>query len=274
MFCIILEFIKIGNIAILTNDSDLICLVRKIYPYCSYTEKTDEYDCAVSVRKYGVFYHAKYKNRVYENLSVNGVCYFLYEAIQAIVEEIMIRDALNVLHGSVVEKGGDAFIFSAKTNGGKSTLVCALNYLGYRFISDDYAVLDDICSIIPVHLPIKLRTLIPAPELTRENVIVRDYNPMQDENYYLVRPFSYSENRCYRLRALFLLNRNGEINSISKLDYKDSCKSVIVNSKESDMKTVKRIAALSLRLIKYIDVYQLNYTDTFQCWNMIESLYG
>ena len=268
-----LDIIKAGKIIILSNDLDLIQIVRKIYPYCSCVGQNENSDWIITVCKEDGVYCAKYKAFVYEKLSVNGLYYFLYEIIQVIIEEIMIQNELNILHGSVMERNGEAFIFSAKTNGGKSTLVFNLNYYGYNYISDDYAVIDnDICSIVPVHLPIKLRTLIPTPEIASENVIVRDYNPISIENYYLVRPFSFSENRSYRLRALFLLNRNDKVSCINKLDYKDSYKNIILNSKEPDMKAVKRIASISLNLIKQIDVYELSYKDTFQCWNMLKSL--
>lgn len=274
MIYIVLNFIEISDIVISTNDPDLIYVIKEIYPYCSfYTNIEKICNDIIVVFKYDELYRAEFKQFTYEELTKNNLYYFLYEVVQVIIEETMLLNAINVLHGACVEKDGNALVFSAKTNTGKSTLVFDLTSYGYNYISDDYAILSgDELKIVPLHLPIKLRTLSPVSENIKDNVIVRDYNPVRSENYYLVKPFSYCKNKQYKLNAFFLINRNDQVNNITKLNYKDSYKNLILNSKIPNLEAIKRINTISLSLAKYIDVYEINYTDTIHCRRMIESV--
>lgn len=165
------------------------------------------------------------------------------------------------------------FIFSGKTMPGKSTLVYDLNYFGYNYLSDDYAILSkDNLSLQPLHLPIKLRSLKPVYEKSAKNVIVRDYNPVSIENYYLLKPFSFCKNKNYKLKALFLINRNDCSNLIKKLDYKEAYKNLIINAKIPEINAIKRISTIALSMAKCIDIYDIQYTDSVSCRNMIDSV--
>ena len=274
MMYIALEFIGMSEIVIETNDSALINLVKIIYPYCyAHTYVKESKNNIIKVYKYDGFYRANYKQYFYENLSQNSLIYFLYEMFQVVFEEIMLFNSINVFHGSCIEKNGNAFIFSGKTNAGKSTLVYDLNYFGYNYLSDDYAILSkDNLSLQPLHLPIKLRSLKPVCEKSAKNVIVRDYNPVNIENYYLLKPFSYCKNKNYKLSALFLINRNDFTNLIKKLDYKEAYKNLIINAKIPEINAIKRISAIALSMAKGIDVYEIQYTDTVSCKNMVDSI--
>ena len=117
-----------------------------------------------------------------------------------------------------------------------------------------------------------MRSLEPVCEKAKENVIVRDYNPVRSENYYLLKPFLYCENKNYKLNALFLISRNDSTNRIEKLDYKESYKSLILNAKIPEIDAIKRINTISLLLAKSINVYDMQYTDTTSCRNMVDSV--
>ena len=274
MMYIALDFIGINEIIIETNDPDLINLVKLIYPNCYvHTYVRESIENIIKVYKYDKFYQANYKGYFYEDLSQNGLIYFLYEMFQIIFEEIMIFNSINVLHGSCVEKNGNALIFAGKTNAGKSTLIYDLNYFGYNYLSDDYAILSkDNFSLQPLHLPIKLRSLKPICKECKENIIVRDYNPVRIENYYLLKPYSYCKNKDYKLNALFLISRNEYTNRIEKLNYMESYRNLILNTKIPEIDAIKRINTISLSLVKNINVYNLQYTDTANCRNMIDSV--
>jgi HprK-related kinase A len=47
-----------------------------------------------------------------------------------------------VLHAAVVERGGRAMILPAAPGSGKSTFAAALGYAGWRFLSDEFALVD------------------------------------------------------------------------------------------------------------------------------------
>lgn len=272
MMYIKLDFIGISEILMETNDPNFINVVKLIYPYCYLITNVKECnENIIRIYKYNKFYHANYKQFSYENLSYNGLLYFLYEVFQVVFEEIMLLNSLNVLHGACVTKNNNAFIFSAKTNTGKSTLAFDLTSHDYKYLSDDYAILsNDNLSLHPLHLPIKLRSLEPVCENSKENVIVRDYNPIRSENYYLLKPFSYCEYKNYKLKALFLIDRDESTNRIEKLDFKDSYKNIILNAKIPEINALKRINTISLSLAKNINVYVIQYTDTANCRNMID----
>ncbi len=274
MMYITLDFIGISEILIETNDPNLINVVKLIYPYCYVnTDAQESNGSIINVYKYHEFYRANYKQFSYENLSQNSLLYFLYEVFQVILEEVMLLKSINVLHGACVVHNDNAFIFSAKTKTGKSTLVFDLTSHDYQYLSDDYAILcKDNLSLQPLHLPIKLRSLEPICEKSKENVIVRDYNPVRSENYYLLKPFSYCENKNYKIKALFLISRNQSTNKIEKLNSKESYKNLILNAKIPEVNALKRINTISLSLTKSIDVYDMQYIDTASCRNMIDSV--
>jgi len=64
-----------------------------------------------------------------------------------------------VLHGSAVELGNSAVAFLAKSGGGKSTLAASFSTSGFRFLTDDNLLLDDVDSqyfVQPTHPSIRL----------------------------------------------------------------------------------------------------------------------
>ena len=63
-----------------------------------------------------------------------------------------------VVHAAVVERGGRAMIFPAEPGAGKSTLSAALTYSGWRFLSDEFAMLDPATGLVwPMPRPISLK---------------------------------------------------------------------------------------------------------------------
>jgi HprK-related kinase A len=63
-----------------------------------------------------------------------------------------------VLHAAVLERGGRALLLPAQPGAGKSTLCAALAYSGWRFFSDEFALIDpDTHVITPVPRPISLK---------------------------------------------------------------------------------------------------------------------
>jgi HprK-related kinase A len=63
-----------------------------------------------------------------------------------------------VVHAAVVERGGRAMIFPATPGAGKSTLCAALTYAGWRYFSDEFALLDPSTGLVwPLPRPISLK---------------------------------------------------------------------------------------------------------------------
>jgi HprK-related kinase A len=63
-----------------------------------------------------------------------------------------------VVHAAVVERGGRVLVLPARPGAGKSTLCAALAYSGWRFFSDEFALIDpDTFAIVPVPRPISLK---------------------------------------------------------------------------------------------------------------------
>lgn len=274
MLKIELLFISIKNIVICTNDYNMPNIIKKIYPYFRIIDCYElNFDSFVTINKVSGYYSVKYKHFEYNNLSVNSIYYFLYEIIQVIVEEYVISNSINVLHGACVEKNGKAYAFSAKTNTGKSTLVTELLNYKYNYISDDYIILNrENDKVIPLHIPIKLRSVNQINNNIANQIIVRDYNPVRSENYYLIKPSYYCENKPFTLQGFFQINRNKVENRIISLDYKDSYKTIILNSKISVAEAIKNISVITLSLIRTVQVYHIDYITTKDCINLIESV--
>ena len=262
------------NIIIITNDLMLFNIVQQIYPYIRIVDINDNCgEYTIFVQNKQNLYNVKYNYSEYNNLTMNGIYYFLYETIQVIIEEQMISKSVSVLHGSCVEREGKAYVFAAKTNTGKSTLVAELSRNCYNYISDDYAIIDKTGrSITPLHLPIKLRSLIPLGDNFANQVIVRDYNPVHDENYYLIKPQAYSLQHSYEFKAFFQINRNTRNNKITSLNYKESYKALILNSKIPEKEAVRRMNTLAISLVKFVKFYNIDYVTTADCIEMFESV--
>jgi HprK-related kinase A len=63
-----------------------------------------------------------------------------------------------VVHAAVVERGGRAMILPATPGSGKSTLAAALAYAGWRFFSDEFALIEpDSGRVWPLPRPISLK---------------------------------------------------------------------------------------------------------------------
>jgi hypothetical protein len=62
------------------------------------------------------------------------------------------------VHAGVVEAGGSAILIPGRTYTGKSTLVAELVRLGARYLSDEYAVIDDAGLVQPFAKPLSIRT--------------------------------------------------------------------------------------------------------------------
>lgn len=265
---------SLKKIIIITNDLSLPNMVQRIYPYIKVIDiNVCDDENIVLIENNQNLYNVKYKDFEYNDLTNNSLYYFLYEIIQIIIEEQMISNSVSVFHGSCVERKGKAYVFAAKTNTGKSTLVAELIRKNYNYVSDDYAILDETGHrIVPLHLPIKLRSLIPLGGNIADWIIVRDYNPVRDENYYLIRPQLYSLQSPFEFQAFFQINRSENINRITSLDYKESYKTLILNSKIPEKESVRRMNSLAISLVKSVKVYNIDYVSTADCIEMFESV--
>ena len=63
-----------------------------------------------------------------------------------------------LFHAAVIEKGGRAGVFPGETGSGKTTLAAALVAEGYRYFSDELAVLNvDSLRVLPLPLPMSVK---------------------------------------------------------------------------------------------------------------------
>ena len=77
--------------------------------------------------------------------------------MQWLLAEITRRVDFALVHGGVVERGGEALILPAMTGKGKSTLTTALLHQGFRFCSDELAPFADGRRVSPYPVPIRIR---------------------------------------------------------------------------------------------------------------------
>lgn len=71
-----------------------------------------------------------------------------------------------LLHAASLERDGRALLLTAPSGGGKSTLAAALALIGWRLLSDEFAMLDDDARLIALARPVSLKN--EAIELIRE----------------------------------------------------------------------------------------------------------
>lgn len=270
MIYIELCFLFMRRIIVITNDKELFRWLRGIYPYVNYVSDYSDDSSIISIMNRLDKYEFCYKNRVISGLSRNGLCYVVFETIQEIAENHFLSTRVDVLHGSCVEKDGKAFAFLAGTNRGKSTLVSQLIKQGYRYMSDDYVIFNgDNTRIMPFHLPIKLRTLCYTSAVEEKQIIVRDFNPVKEENYYLIRPGVLSQNKMYPLQAVFQIERSQEARAIKKLDGKESFRTMVFYSKMADKNSIKKLMINAVSLARIIDVYNIRFSETEECVDFI-----
>ncbi len=83
---------------------------------------------------------------------------FLVKKIQDEGQHSLKSSRYLVFHGGCIEKSGTATILSASSQGGKSTLVAGSLIKGYRYMSDELAIIDCISKdVLSFPLALKLR---------------------------------------------------------------------------------------------------------------------
>ena len=62
------------------------------------------------------------------------------------------------MHAGVVIKNNKAYLLTAPSGTGKSTLICYLHHKGFNCVTNDYAIINKVnCRLIPVNTSIRLR---------------------------------------------------------------------------------------------------------------------
>ncbi len=89
------------------------------------------------------------------------------------------------IHGAAVEKDGVGYMMPADSRSGKTTLTMALLSAGYRFLSDEFAILDQNGMLVPFPRSMSVRhgTLSLFPELNERASQFRVLNPGIEESY-------------------------------------------------------------------------------------------
>lgn len=91
-----------------------------------------------------------------------GIAAGLAAALDGLEGEVRLHVAAEApahvfIHAGVVEVDGGAILLPGRTMTGKSTLVAALLRAGARYLSDEYAVLDDAGRVLGYPRPLRLR---------------------------------------------------------------------------------------------------------------------
>jgi hypothetical protein len=89
------------------------------------------------------------------------------------------------IHGAAVEKDGVGYMMPADSGSGKTTLAMALLSAGYRFLSDEFAVLgpDGMLAPFPRSMSVRMGTLKMFPDLCRRQDEFAAANPGAEESY-------------------------------------------------------------------------------------------
>ncbi len=275
MIYIELCFLFMAQVTIVTNDIELPVWLNKLYPYTNRVSGYAEASTVMTITNQSGEYTFCYEGRLICGLSRNGLYYVVYEVLQEIAEKNFLSYRTDVLHGACVEKEGKALVFLAGTNTGKSTLTAELIHQGYRYISDDYVILSkDNTGIIPFHLPLKLRTLEFTSTVEENQIVVRDFNPVKNENYYLIQPEAFSQNKIYPVQAVFQIERTQNENIMRRLKCNEAFGTIVSYSKIADRNSIKKLMTSALSLARIIEVYKIYFTRTENCINYIKKTIG
>lgn len=265
-----------ARVVVATNDTELPVWLKKLYPYTNYVSNyAEENSDVMTIINQSGEYTFCYEDRLICDLSRNGLYYVVYEVLQEVAERNFLLYHTDVLHGACVEKEGKALVFLAGTNTGKSTLTTELIHQGYRYISDDYVILSkDSIEIIPFHLPVKLRTLEFSPAVEEKQIIVRDYNPIRNENYYLIQPDAFCQNKNYPVWAIFQIERTENENTVRRLKCNEAFGIIVLYSKIADRSSIKKLMTSAASLVRVKEVYKICFTEIENCIDYIQKAIG
>lgn len=150
------------DVALRTNDDDLFRKVHDHLPSDVCQSQVDEVDAIFSFIKGKRSGRVRSFNLVYHDHTRIARTHDIGEAIDAfsswfrlVVGFLAPRHVF--IHAGTVSYKGRVIIMPGRTMAGKSTLVQALVKQGARYMSDDYAVLEEDGTISPYDKPLSLR---------------------------------------------------------------------------------------------------------------------
>lgn len=189
-------------------------------------------------------------------------------------------EALNerlLFHAAVLGRGGEAVVFPAEAGSGKSTLAASLAARGYRYLSDELAVLDlDSLKITPLPLPMSLKPgSLEALQRHYPSLALYSVHHRADGKLvrYLLPPkdslFTEKDGKT-RIRALvFPLYRKGEGNRLAVLEKAEALRRLALTGSSNREFTPADVKAM-IKVVERNPCYELVFNDLEEAVLLLE----
>ncbi len=184
----------------------------------------------------------------------------LLEIDRFIFEKTKYDNSVFAIHGAAVEYNGKAYLFSAATTGGKTTLATYLTNRGMGYITDDCILLDreNFC-IYPYNTPIHLRPGgVEALKKCGISLRLKEYGSG------IYQRFTYNPENCVTqkipLGKIFFISRNENENKVEKMTtvekFTELMKSPITlyDTNAEYIRFISRLAVQQCFILKYSDL--------------------
>lgn len=168
------------------------------------------------------------------------------------------RGKFAFFHASVVNNEEKTTLIIAPTHQGKTTLCTELSLLGYNYLADDCAIVDEYGNLWAYPLPIKLRKN-PAIDITKYE---SKYSIIEIANYWILTLRNKSDlKKFYKPKNIFFLNRTLERNKFNfeKLSCLETIDKLIVNASYRNDSLLH--SKISILLSKMCESYYIIYND-------------
>lgn len=243
-----------------SSDDDCIYqTITVLYgKYCIPTISTENVDIKIE-KQYDYFLVTQGQNSIKTTDPLQALESMIFESCD-------IQDGIFAIHAGAVAYKERAFIFTASTNTGKTTLTAFLSLNGFEYVTDDCVLIDmQNQDVYPYHKPIHLREG-GFQVLKKYNAEPSDYKyiDIQSLQRYIFTPFAVSKD-VLKISELFFIERTNDVNSITKIAAFDAMRRLM----ESPIKPYKLTSdylrflqsiSKKSKLLQYSDMnYVLNY---------------
>lgn len=183
-----------------------------------------------------------------------------------------------ILHAAVLEKNDSTIILPAESGSGKSTLTALLTLNGWRLLSDEMALIDNLNGkLIPIARPISLKNeSITLIKNVNNDAVFSDI--VDDTNKGTISHLKPSNDSVEKLenlgsaKAIIFPKFNKQSATIvAKVDKANAFMKIIENSFNYNVLADVGFKTLS-RLIQNVDCYEFQYSDTQEAVAFFESI--
>ncbi|GLQ34750.1 hypothetical protein GCM10007939_10330 [Amylibacter marinus] len=160
------------RLGVRANDPEMFDQLRALMPTAAKPYDGTEFETIMSFVKGGKDpkTRTRHYNLVYQNHTLQGRSFRMEEALDRFQAWVSLSigfmsSAGIFIHAGAVEWRGHAIVLPGRSLAGKSTLVSELLRAGARYLSDEYAILDQEGTVTPWYKPLSMRANPTAPQV-------------------------------------------------------------------------------------------------------------